>query len=74
MKIKALNRFKCVFPAKSANESFARIVLASAAGAETFIKPDMDMKVKKPASTAYVGYEAWAQQHKEQTGEDVSFF
>ena len=28
----------------------------------------------KPSSTAYVGYEAWAQQHKEQTGEDVSFF
>ena len=28
----------------------------------------------KPASTAYVGYDAWAQQHKEQTGEDVSFF
>ena len=28
----------------------------------------------KPSSTAYVGYEAWAEQHKEQTGEDVSFF
>ena len=28
----------------------------------------------KPSSTAYVGYDAWAQQHKEQTGEDVSFF
>jgi len=28
----------------------------------------------KPTSAAYVGYEAWAQQHKEQTGEDVSFF
>lgn len=27
-------------------------LFASAAGAETFIKPDMDMKVKKPASTA----------------------
>ena len=25
-------------------------------------------------STAYIGYDAWAQQHKEQTGEDVSFF
>ena len=32
------------------------------------------LSLKKPASTAYVGYEAWAQQHKEQTGEDVSFF
>lgn len=30
--------------------------------------------LKKPASTAYVGYEAWARQHKEETGEDVSFF
>ena len=30
--------------------------------------------LRKPSSTAYVGYEAWAQQHKEQTGEDVSFF
>lgn len=28
----------------------------------------------KPSSTAYIGYDAWAQQHKEQTGEDVSFF
>lgn len=28
----------------------------------------------KPSFSAYVGYEAWAQQHKEQTGEDVSFF
>lgn len=28
----------------------------------------------KPSSNAYMGYEAWAQQHKEQTGEDVSFF
>lgn len=28
----------------------------------------------KPSSTAYVGYDAWVQQHKEQTGEDVSFF
>ena len=28
----------------------------------------------KSSSAAYVGYEAWVQQHKEQTGEDVSFF
>ena len=28
----------------------------------------------KNTATAYVGYDAWAQQHKEQTGEDVSFF
>ena len=30
--------------------------------------------LKKPSSAAYTGYEAWAQQHKEDTGEDVSFF
>lgn len=29
MKIKAQNRFKCVFPAKSANESFARMTAAA---------------------------------------------
>ena len=28
----------------------------------------------KPSSSAYVGYDAWAKQHKEETGEDVSFF
>ncbi len=40
------------------------------------IKTIADAKVElvKPSSTAYVGYDAWAQQHKEQTGEDVSFF
>ena len=32
------------------------------------------IELAKPSSSAYVGYEAWAQQHKEQTGEDVSFF
>ena len=32
------------------------------------------IELTKPASAAYVGYDAWAQQHKEQTGEDVSFF
>ncbi len=32
------------------------------------------IELAKPSSTAYVGYDAWAQQHKEQTGEDVSFF
>lgn len=30
--------------------------------------------LRKPVSAAFVGFEAWAQQHKEQTGEDVSFF
>lgn len=31
--------------------------------------------LKKPDSTAaYIGYEAWAKEHKESTGEDVSFF
>ena len=32
------------------------------------------IELVKPTSTAYIGYDAWAQQHKEQTGEDVSFF
>ena len=32
------------------------------------------VELTKPSSAAYVGYDAWAQQHKEQTGEDVSFF
>ena len=32
------------------------------------------VELVKPSSTAYVGYDAWAQQHKEQTGEEVSFF
>lgn len=32
------------------------------------------VELAKPSSTAYVGYDAWAQQHKEQTGEEVSFF
>lgn len=32
------------------------------------------IELVKPSSSAYVGYEAWAQQHKETTGEDVSFF
>ena len=35
---------------------------------------DAKVELVKPSSTAYVGYDAWAQQHKEQTGEDVSFF
>ncbi len=32
------------------------------------------IELVKPSSAAYIGYDAWAQQHKEQTGEDVSFF
>lgn len=35
---------------------------------------DSKIELVKPSSSAYVGYDAWAQQHKEQTGEDVSFF
>ena len=27
-----------------------------------------------PNTAAYIGYEAWAQQYKEETGEDISFF
>ena len=34
----------------------------------------MKIELVKPTSNAYVGYDAWAEQHKEQTGEDVSFF
>ena len=30
--------------------------------------------LRKSSSAAYAGFEAWAEQHKEQTGEDVSFF
>ena len=32
------------------------------------------IELTKSSSAAYIGYDAWAQQHKEQTGEDVSFF
>ena len=32
------------------------------------------VKLRKPVSGAYVGYDAWAQKHKEDTGEDISFF
>lgn len=32
------------------------------------------VELARPSSSAYVGYDAWAQQHKEMTGEDVSFF
>ncbi len=32
------------------------------------------VELVKSSSSAYIGYDAWAQQHKEQTGEDVSFF
>ena len=33
-----------------------------------------EIELKKPSAVAYAGYEAWAKEHKEQTGEDVSFF
>lgn len=32
------------------------------------------IELAKPSSSAYVGYEAWEKEHKENTGEDVSFF
>ena len=32
------------------------------------------IELRKPTSVAYAGFEAWAKEHKEQTGEDVSFF
>jgi hypothetical protein len=30
--------------------------------------------LRKPSSRPYAGYDAWAQQHEEDTGEEVSFF
>ena len=35
---------------------------------------NLRVDLKKPAATAYVGYEAWAMQYKAETGDDVSFF
>ena len=32
------------------------------------------IELDRPNSVAYVGYDAWVEQHKEQTGEEVSFF
>ena len=34
----------------------------------------MTVEIRKPLNTAYAGYDAWAEQHKEDTGEDISFF
>ena len=34
----------------------------------------MKIELKQSASIPYAGYDAWAKQHKEETGEDVSFF
>ena len=34
----------------------------------------MKITLVKPVTTAYVGYETWAKQHQEETGEEVSFF
>ena len=34
----------------------------------------LKIELKKPEAVAYAGYDAWAKQHKEETGEDVSFF
>ena len=35
---------------------------------------ELNLQLTKPQETAYSGYENWAKQHKEETGEDVSFF
>lgn len=35
---------------------------------------ELIVELKKSASVGYEGYEVWAQQHKEETGEEVSFF
>ena len=32
------------------------------------------IELTKPTNTAYIGYETWAKQHQEETGEEVSFF
>jgi len=34
----------------------------------------MKIALAKPTATAYAGYESWAKQHQEETGEEVSFF
>ena len=34
----------------------------------------MQIELKQSAAIPYAGYDAWAKQHKEETGEDVSFF
>ena len=35
---------------------------------------NLKLELRKASNVPYVGYEAWAAQHKEQTGEEVSFF
>ena len=35
---------------------------------------DLTVELRKSGPMGYEGYEAWAQQHKEETGEEVSFF
>jgi len=35
---------------------------------------DARIYLRKASPAAYAGYEEWAQQHKEDTGEEVSFF
>ena len=35
---------------------------------------NLKLDLKQPNAQAYVGYEAWAKQHQEETGEEVSFF
>ena len=34
----------------------------------------MKIALARPSAVAYTGYEAWAKQHQEETGEEVSFF
>lgn len=35
---------------------------------------ELTIELKEGVSIGYAGYDAWAQQHKEETGEEVSFF
>lgn len=35
---------------------------------------ELKLVLKKPSAAAFVGYDAWAKQYKEETGEEVSFF
>lgn len=35
---------------------------------------NLQVELRKPIAASYIGYDTWAKQHKEETGEDVSFF
>ncbi len=35
---------------------------------------EVEVSLREPSELSYFGYDAWAKQHKEETGEEVSFF